>query len=148
MRTGIAGVAAVVALLATAGLVGAAGPAPAQTLETQPTASMNLKPTDKCPAPEIDQMQKVISFVESQSWSEHPGSVAFRLAPNTDTCRVVLSIGKVSSAEQAALEQGGQGRLSIEKTKDYAKPSRLPLLLWIVFGGAGVVFVFIRYGRR
>jgi hypothetical protein len=61
---------------------------------------------------------------------------------------VVLKINKVSSAEQAALQRGGDGRLSIEKTKDYAKPSRLPLLLWVIFGGAGVVFVFVRYGRR
>ncbi len=140
--------AAVVGLLAAAGLVGAARPAPAQTLETQPTAQMNLKPTTKCPQAEIDQMQKVISFVEGQSWSQHPGSVPFQLAPDTDTCRVVLNIGRVSSTEQVALQQGGQGRLSIEKTKDYAKPSRLPLLLWIIFGGAGVVFVFIRFGRR
>jgi hypothetical protein len=61
---------------------------------------------------------------------------------------VVLKINKVSSSEQAALERGGEGRLSIEKTKDTAKPSRLPLLLWVLFGGAGVVFVFVRYGRR
>jgi hypothetical protein len=148
MRIPLATVAAVVGLLAAGGLVAAAGPAQAQTLDTQPTAQMNLKPTAKCPQPEIDQMQKVISFVQGQSWSQHPGSVAFLVDPDTDSCRVVLKINKVSSTEQAALEQGGQGRLSIEKTKDYAKPSRLPLLLWIIFGGAGVVFVFVRYGRR
>jgi len=142
-------VAGVVGMVAAAGLVaGAAGPAVAQTEVTQPTGPTNLKPTAKCPPAEIAQMQKVIAFVEGQSWSQHPGSVAFLLDPDTETCRVVLKIHKVSSTEQAALEQGGQGRLSIEKTKDYATPSRLPLLLWIVFGGAGVVFVFIRYGRR
>jgi hypothetical protein len=135
-------------MAAAAGLAGSAGPASAQTLETQPTAQMNLKPTAKCPQAEIDQMQKVISFVQGQSWSQHPGSVAFLIDPDTDTCRIVLKINKVSGTERAALEQGGQDRLSIEKTKDYAKPSRLPLLLWIIFGGAGVVFVFIRYGRR
>jgi len=129
-------------------LLGGAGPASAQTLMTQDTTPVNLKPTDKCPQASIDQMQKVIAFVQGQSWSEHPGSMAFLLSPDTTACRVVLKINKVSSVEQAALEKGGEGRLSIQKTKDYAKPSRLPLLLWVIFGGAGVVFVFIRYGRR
>ena len=137
--------AAVVVLVLLAGT----GPASAQTLVTTTTAqTINLKPTAKCPETEIDQMQKVISFVQGQSWSEHPGNTAFLLDPDTASCRVVLKINKVSSLEQAALERGGEGRLSIEKTKDYAKPSRLPLLLWMIFGGAGVVFVFIRYGRR
>ena len=136
--------AAVVLLVVLAGT----GPASAQTLVTTTTVAINLKPTAKCPQPEIDQMQKVISFVEGLSWSQHPGSTAFQLHPDTSTCRVTLEINKVSSVEQAALQQGGGSRLSIEKTKDYGKPSRLPLLLWIIFGGAGVVFVFIRYGRR
>jgi hypothetical protein len=93
-------------------------------------------------------MQKAITFVQGQSWSEHPGNTAFSLSPDTSTCRVVLKINQVTSIEQAALQRGGEGRLAIQKTKDYAKPSRLPLLLWVVFGGAGVAFVFIRYGRR
>ena len=139
-------VAAVAALLLF--VLGGAGPVKAQTLTTQPTRTMTLKPTDKCPQPGIDQLQRVIGFVEGQSWSQHPGSTAFALNPDTAACRVVLKINKVSSVEQAALERGGEGRLSIQKTKDYAKPSRLPLLLWVVFGGAGVVFVFRRYGRR
>ncbi len=142
MRIRVAAVAAVLLLL------GGAGTASAQTLTTQSTLSMNLKPTEKCPQTDIDQMQRVISFVQGESWSEHPGSMGLRIVPDTTACRVVLEINKVSSGEQAALERGGEGRLSIQKTKDYAKPSRLPLLLWIVFGGAGVVFVFIRYGRR
>jgi opacity protein-like surface antigen len=142
-RIRVAAVAAVLVFL----LTGAAA-AQAQTLKTEATSSMNLKPTDKCPQPDIDQLQRVITFVQGQSWSEHPGSKAFLLNPDTAACRVVLKINKVSSGEQAALEKGGEGRLSIQKTKDYAKPSRLPLLLWVVFGGAGVVFVFIRYGRR
>jgi hypothetical protein len=137
-------VAAVAALL----LVLLAGPASAQTVTTENTAKVELKATDKCPQADIDQLQRVIGFVQTQSWSEHPGSTAFALDPDTSACRVVLKINKVSSAEEAALEKGGEGRLSIQKTKDYAKPSRLPLLLWVVFGGAGVVFVFIRYGRR
>jgi hypothetical protein len=141
--------AAVAALfLLVTGLGGGAGPAAAQTLTTQDTTPVNLKPTDKCPQSDIDQLQRVITFVRGQSWSEHPGSTAFLLDPDTSACRVVLKINKVSSGEQAALQRGGEGRLAIQKTKDYAKPSRLPLLLWVVFGGAGVVFVFVRYGRR
>ena len=139
-------VAAVAVLLLV--LLGGAGPASAQTLTTQNPAPMNLKPTDKCPQPDVDQLEKVMTFVQGQSWSQHPGNSAFSLSPDTGACRVVLKIHQVTSVEQAALEKGGEGRLAIQKTKDYAKPSRLPLLLWIVFGGAGVVFVFIRYGRR
>lgn len=147
MGIGRAAVAAVVGLLTVAGLA-RPGPASAQTLETQPTGPANLKPTARCPQAEIDRMQRVIAFVEGQSWSQHPGSVAFILDPDTDTCRVLLKIRTVSATEETALRAGGQGRLSIERTKDDARPSRLPLLLWLVFGGAGVVFVFVRYGRR
>jgi len=145
MRIRPAAVAVVAVLLAT---LGGSAVASAQTLTTQNTAPMTLKPTDKCPQPDIDQLQKVITFVQGQSWSEHPGSTAFLLSPDTNACRVVLKINKVSSVEEAALQRGGEGRLAIQKTKDYAKPSRLPLILWVIFGGAGVVFVFIRYGRR
>jgi hypothetical protein len=125
-----------------------AGPSAAQTLVTQDTKPFELKPTAQCPQTDIDQLQRVITFVRSQSWAEHPGSTAFLLNPDTSTCRVVLKINEVSSSEEAALERGGEGRLSIERAKDKAEPSRLPLLLWVVFGGAGVAFVFLRYGRR
>jgi hypothetical protein len=134
----------VAALLLTGGIA----PAAAQTSETQNTTSMNLKATEKCPQPDIEQLQRVITFVQGQSWAEHPGTQGLRIVPDTTACKVTLQIGKVTSVEQAALEKGGEGRLSIEKTKDRAKPSRLPLLLWVIFGGAGVVFVFVRYGRR
>lgn len=137
-------VAAVAALV----LAGGVAPAGAQTPTTQDTAPINLKPTAQCPQPDIDQMQRVITFVRGQSWAEHPGRTAFLLNPDTAACRVVLKIPKVSNVEEAALQRGGGGRLSIELTKDRPKPSRLPLLLWVIFGGAGVVFVFVRYGRR
>ena len=130
-----------------AAVLGSTGVASAQTLEANNT-TMNLKPTDKCPQADVDQMQKVITFVQGQSWSEHPGNTAFSISPNTATCQVVLKIHQVTTVEQAALERGGAGRLAIQKTKDYGKPSRLPLLLWVVFGGAGVAFVFVRYGRQ
>jgi hypothetical protein len=132
------------AIAAVCGLI-ATAPAAAQT-ETPDT--IPLTPTHECSQTDIDQLQRVITFVRSKSWAEQPDSTAFAIAPDTAACRVVLKINEVSAGEQAALERGGEGRLSIERTKDKAEPSRLPLLLWIVFGGAGLVFVFVRYGRR
>ena len=35
-----------------------------------------------------------------------------------------------------------------EEMKDHGKASRLPLVLWVVFGGAGLILLFVRYGRR
>ena len=124
------------------------GTAAAQTSATEDTKPLDLKPTAQCPQPDIDQLQRVVTFVRSKSWAEDPGSTAFSISPDTAACRVVVRIADVSTNEEAALEAGGEGRLAIERTKDKAKPSRLPLLLWIVFGGAGLVFVFSRYGRR
>ena len=132
--------AAVCVLVATA-------PALAQT-QTQDGTSIPLTPTHECSQNDVDQLQRVITFVRSKSWAEDPDKTGFAIKPDTASCRVIVEISKVSAGEQAALEQGGEGRLSIEKPKDNAKPSRLPLLLWVVFGGAGLVFVFARYGRR
>lgn len=134
------------AIAAVCGLIGMA-PATAQT-EPQDTSIIPLPPTQECPQADIDKLQRVITFVRSKSWAEQPDKTAFVIAPDTAACRVVLKINKVSDGERAALERGGEGRLSIELTKERAKPSRLPLLLWVVFGGAGLVFVFVRYGRR
>jgi hypothetical protein len=140
-RIGRALAAAAVCVLLTA------APAIAQA-QSQDGSSIPLTPTQECSQTDVDQLQRVITFVRSKSWAEDPEHTAFALNPDTASCRVVLKISKVSAGEQAALEQGGEGRLSIEKTRDNAKPSRLPLLLWVVFGGAGLVFVFARYGRR
>ena len=92
----------------------------------------------------------MITFVRAQSWAEKPGSIAFLLIPDTTACRRRPQIeeDRLSDAETAALQRGGENRLSIEERKDRAEPSRLPLLLWVVFGGAGLVFVYARYGRR
>ena len=102
--------------------------------DTAPTA---LTPTDRCPQADIDTLQRVTTFVRAQSWAEQPGSTAFLLNPDTSACRVVLTIeaNRLSDAETAALRRGGENRLSIEERKDRAEPSRLPLLLWLVFGG-------------
>ena len=135
-----------VAIAAVCGLI-AATPASAQT-DTPDTSTIPLTPTPECSQADIDQLQRVITFLRSKSWAEQPDKTAFAIAPDTAACRVVLKINEVSAGEQAALERGGEGRLSIERTKERGEPSRLPLLLWVVFGGAGLVFVFFRYGRR
>jgi hypothetical protein len=134
--------------VAALGLLTGTGPAVAQTATSQGSESIPLQPTRECGQNDIDQLQRVITFVRSKSWAEKPDSTAFAINPDTANCRVVLKINKVTSGEQAALERGGEGRLTIERTKDTAKPSKLPLLLWAVFGGAGLVFIFNRYGRR
>jgi hypothetical protein len=134
------------AIAAVCGVI-AMTPAVAQT-EPQDTPNIPLTPTPECSQTDIDQLQRVITFVRSKSWAEQPEKTAFAIAPDTAKCRVVVRISKVTDGERAALERGGEGRLTIERTKDTAKPSRLPLLLWVVFGGAGLIFVFVRYGRR
>jgi hypothetical protein len=134
--------------VAALGLIVGISPAVAQTATTDGDAGIPLKPTAQCPQNDIDQLQRVITFVRGKSWAEKPESTAFAISPDTAACRVVLKINKVSSQEETALERGGEGRLSIERLKDNPKPSRLPLILWVVFGGAGLVFVFARYGRR
>ena len=134
--------------VATLVLLAVAAPAKAQTATTLSDGTIPLTPTQECSQTDVDQLQRVITFVRSKSWADKPESTAFAIVPDTGNCRVVLKINEVSSQEEAALERGGEGRLTIEKTKDNAKPSRLPLLLWVVFGGAGLVFVFVRYGRR
>jgi hypothetical protein len=134
------------AIAAICGVI-AMAPAGAQT-EPQDDPVIPLTPTPECSQTDIDQLQRVITFVRSKSWAEQPDKTAFAIAPDTASCRVVLKINEVSAGEQAALERGGEGRLTIERTKDRAEPSRLPLVLWVVFGGAGLVFVFVRYGRR
>jgi hypothetical protein len=132
--------------LAALGLIVGIGPAVAATGASE-GEGVPLKPTAQCPQNDIDQLQRVITFVRSKSWAEQPDKTAFNITPDTAACRVVLKINKVTTTEETALERGGEGRLSIEKIKDHAKPSRLPLILWVVFGGSGLVFVFARYGR-
>ena len=133
--------------IAAVGLIAGVGPALAQTVTTEGDAGIPLKPTAQCSQNDIDQLQRVITFVRGKSWAEKPESTAFAVNPDTAACRVVLKINKVSGQEEAALQRGGEGRLAVEKVKDHPKPSRLPLILWVVFGGSGLVFVFARYGR-
>jgi hypothetical protein len=137
--------AAMVALL----VVSWAGPAAGQTATTTAdTKPIPLEPTAQCPQGDIDSLQRVISFVRSKSWADDPGGTAFVIDPDTANCRIVLKVPELSDDEAAALQRGGENRLTVEETKDRGKASRLPLILWVVFGGAAVVVVFLRYGRR
>ena len=110
MRNRVAGAVAFVILLGATG-------ASAQTPPTADSAPFPLTPTDRCPQADVDTLQRVISFVRGQSWAEKPGSTGFRLDPDTDACRVVLTIeeNQLSDAETAALQRGGENRLSIEE---------------------------------
>lgn len=135
---------AMVALL----VVSWAGPAAAQTSTSADTKPIPLEPTARCPQGDVDSLQRVISFVQSKSWADDPGSIALRIEPDTANCRIVLKVPELSDDEAAALQRGGENRLTVEETKDHGKASRLPLVLWLVFGGAAVVLVFLRYGRR
>jgi len=135
---------AMVALL----VVSWAGAVGAQTSTPTDTKPIPLEPTAQCPQGDIDTLQRVIGFVRSQSWADDPRSTALRIEPDTANCRIVLKVPELSDDEAAALQRGGENRLTVEETKDHGKASRLPLVLWLVFGGAAVVLVFLRYGRR
>jgi len=124
----------------------AAGPAVAQ--ESTDTSPIPLEPTAQCPQADIDTLQRVISFVRGQSWADEPGTTAFTISPDTANCRIVLKISELSDEEAAALQRGGENRLTVEETEDHGRASRLPLVLWVVFGGAGLALLFARYGRR
>jgi len=134
--------------VAVLGLIAGLGPAVVAGAAPDVEPGIPLKPTAQCAQNDIDQLQRVITFVRGKSWAEQPDKTAFNITPDTAACRVVLKINKVSTTEETALERGGEGRLAIEKLKDHPKPSRLPLILWVVFGGSGLLFVFARYGRR
>jgi hypothetical protein len=111
-------------------------------------ADMQLEPTATCPRGAIDELNKTIEFVRGQSWADEPGHNPLNIAPDLNACRVVLHVGQLTDQEEAALQAGAGPGLAIEYRRDWARPSRLPLILWIVFGGSGVIWVYLRYGRR
>lgn len=112
-----------------------------------PSAGLQLNPTTTCPQDAVAELNKAIEFVRAQAWTDRPGSLALNVAPDLNTCRVVLHIGELSDEEEAALQAGAGSRLAIEYRRDWARPSRLLLILWIIFGGSGVVWVYWRYRR-
>lgn len=111
-------------------------------------AAPELQPTAACPADAVAELQQTIDFVRGQTWAEVPGTMSLNIAPDLNACRVVLNIGELSPREEAALQAGAGSRLAIEYRRDWARPSRVWLILWIVFGGAGLMWMFRRYARR
>jgi hypothetical protein len=111
-------------------------------------AAPQLEPTATCPADAVAELRQTIDFVRAQAWAEQPGAISLNIAPDLNACRVVLNIGQLSPREEAALQAGAGSRLAIEYRRDWARPSRVLLILWVVFGGAGLVWMFHRYARR
>ncbi len=66
--------------------------------------------------------------------------------PDTTTCRVVLRIDHLTPEERSALATGAGSRLVIQNVKDYRRPSRLPLFLWVILGGSGLIWLYRRTG--
>jgi hypothetical protein len=122
----------------------AAGGAPAASSASQ----MSLRPTSTCPQDAVDQLSKAIQFIQSQTWADRPGTTSVNITPDLIACQVTLNIGHLTKHEEAALQAGAGPRLSIVHRRDYAKPSRILLILWIVFGGSGLVWLWRRYLRQ
>jgi hypothetical protein len=111
------------------------------------SAGMTLNPTATCPQDALDELNKAIEFVRGRTWTDRPDGHALNITPDVDACRVVLHIGDLSHEEEAALQAGAGSRLAIEYRQDWARPSRVLLILWIVFGGSGVIWVYRHYYR-
>jgi hypothetical protein len=112
------------------------------------TAAPQLEPTATCPANAVAELRRTIDFVRAQTWADQPGTMPLNVSPDLNACRVVLNVGQLSADEEAALQAGAGSRLAIEYRRDWARPSRVLLILWVVFGGAGLVWTFRRYARR
>ncbi|HKY75979.1 MAG TPA: hypothetical protein VJS45_07560 [Acidimicrobiia bacterium] len=111
------------------------------------SAGLPLNPTATCPEDALAELNKAIEFVRGRTWTGRPESHALNIAPDVHTCRVVLHIGPLTDEEEAVLQAGAGSRLAIEYRRDWARPSRLLLALWIVFGGSGVIWIYRRYCR-
>jgi hypothetical protein len=123
--------------------VAAAAAVQADRMAVASAAGPRLVPTAACPQPAIDDLEHIIEFVQGKSWAKKPDSTALSLSPNTATCQVVLRINRLSPSERMALTKGSGSRLTIHYEHDYHR-SRLPLILWTVFGGAGLIWVYRR----
>lgn len=116
-------------------------------LSAAPSSALELGPTATCPQEAVEELSRAIEFVRGQTWAAEPGSSALNMAPDLTACRVVLHVGSLSQEEEAALLAGAGSRLAIEYRRDWETPSRLPLILWVVFGGSAVVWTYRRYAR-
>jgi hypothetical protein len=105
-------------------------------------------PTATCPPDAVTELRRTIDFVRAQTWTDQPGKMALNISPDLNACRVVLNVGQLSAEEEAALQAGAGSRLAIEYRRDWARPSRVLLILWIVFGGSGLIWTYRRYARR
>jgi len=119
----------------------AAGAPPAESASSHVT----LHPTSTCPQAAVDDMSKAIAFVQGQTWADKPGTTSLNIGTDLIACQVTLNVGHLSKHEEAALEAGAGPRLSIVHRKDFAKPSHVLLILWIVFGGSGLIWLWRRY---
>ena len=126
----------------------AAAPPVEDDPEATSSPGIQLKPTATCPQDVLDELNKTIEFVRGQTWTDQPLSNPLTIAPDLNACRVVLQVGHLTDEEGAALQAGAGSRLAIEYRRDWARPSRLLLILWIAFGGSGVIWIYRRYGRR
>jgi hypothetical protein len=128
------------------GLALAADP-PVSDPQATASAGMQLQPTAACPQDAIDELNQAIEFVRGRTWTDQPEGRALNIAPDVDTCRIVVHIGELSPEEEVALQAGAGSRLAIEYRRDWARPSRVLLILWIVFGGSAVIWVYRHYYR-
>ncbi|HVW32307.1 MAG TPA: hypothetical protein VHL53_07195 [Acidimicrobiia bacterium] len=126
---------------------GAAGPVPPNVAAPDRPVRPSLQPTTTCPPPAVDQLQRAIDFVQGRTWADKPGNTPLNLSPDLIACTVTLNVGPLSKTEEAALQAGAGPRLAIVHHRDFAKPSRVLLILWVVFGGSGLVWMFRRYAR-
>ena len=126
-----------------ASAVPAAGGAPAASSASE----LSLRPTSTCPQSAVNQLNQAITFVRGQTWADKPESTPLNIVPDLIACQVTLNVGHLSKHEKAALEAGAGPRFAIVQRSDWAKPSRMLLILWIVFGGSGLVWLYRRYFR-
>lgn len=140
------------ALLLTVGLgalpVSAAVTAAGDGTVVDKPVGVALQPTATCPQSGVDEIQQAIEFVQGKTWAEKPGGVPLNISPDLTACKVTLNVGKLSKAEEAALIAGAGSRLAVVHRRDWARPSHLLLILWIVFGGSGLIWMFRRYARQ
>jgi hypothetical protein len=147
LRTAVGAACATLLLAVGGGLLTPASAAPAAggSSAASSAARISLQPTSTCPQDAVNQLDQAITFVQGQTWADKPGSTPLNIVPDLIACQVTLKVGHLSHHEQAALEAGAGPRLAIVHPRDFAKPSKVLLILWIVFGGAGLVWLYRRY---
>jgi hypothetical protein len=131
-------------LATPASAVPAAGAPPAASASPH----VSLHPTSTCPQSAVDELDKAIAFVQGQTWADKPGSTSLNIGTDLIACQVTLNVGHLSKHEEAALEAGAGPRLAIVHRRDFAKPSHILLILWIVFGGSGLIWLYRHYLRQ